>query len=168
MRAPDPDEDGKHGLGLEEHEAEEEIIGRPERVTYISESQEDFDDADIEESENGDQNALSVMDVATGMSISWCLSLHKADSSACSFGLDLHDIHSSSPGHVAFAIVGSQAHFLGTGYVHWAALDKPTPAEQKALMNSSLAIGAVLLFLVTAAMMVILTGVYVVAEIRSN
>jgi hypothetical protein len=35
-------------------------------------------------------------------------------------------------------------------------------------MNSSLAIGAVLLFLVTAAMMVILAGVYVVAEIRSN
>jgi hypothetical protein len=68
MRDPDPDEDGKHGLELEEHEPDE-IIGRPERVTYISESQEDFDDADIEESENGDQNALSVMDVATGMSI---------------------------------------------------------------------------------------------------
>lgn len=70
---PSPGVDRKNEAAVEAHNEDDDIVNRGERVTYLNESQEDFDDADIEEPEDGGQNAKSVMDVATGMaySIRW-------------------------------------------------------------------------------------------------
>mgnify|MGYP001020584375 CR=1 FL=1 len=54
------------------------------------------------------------------------------------------------------------------GYVHWSDLPPQTPQEQKALLNNSLWLGVSLAAVVWSLMLIILTGVYVVAVVRSG